>query len=438
MSVTMKDSRVPWIGIIPENWEMRKISRSFAIIGSGTTPAVTDSSFHMKGTIPWVNTGDLNDNVVSTPEKSLTVHVVQKYSTLRLYPVGTLLVAMYGATIGKIGILGVEACTNQACCALAEPKYFGMRFIYYWFLDNRRNLVTLSYGGGQPNINQDIIRALRVQTPAIPEQQRIAAYLDEQTAKIDRLMDMRRRQMALLKEQRAALIQEAVTHGLNPNAPMKDSGLPWLGEIPVHWQTTRLAHHTTRIGDGLHGTPEYIDESPYRFINGNNLSGGVVTITPSTGCISEVEFQKYRVNLGENTLLMSINGTIGSVAYYEGELIILGKSAAYINCAKGLSRQYLFYFLQSKSTESFFQLEVTGTTIFNLSLTTIRNLPIVLPSLDEQKQIVDFIEMRCVNLDQIYDSYTRQLTLLTEYRAALIHECVTGQRTVPEVSRSGY
>ena len=293
MNIAVKDSHVPWIGSIPSSWEMRKISRSFALIGSGTTPAVTNSSFHEEGTIPWVNTGDLNDDLVTTPEKCLTEHAVQEHSTLRLYPIGTLLVAMYGATIGKVGILGIEACTNQACCALAEPKYFDMRFIYYWFLDNRRNLVTLSYGGGQPNINQDLIRSLKIQTPTIPDQRRIAAYLDEQTEKIDRLMDMRRRQMALLKEQRSALIQQAVTRGLNPNVPMKDFGLPWLGEIPEHWEIIKLMQLTTRIGDGLHGTPDYVEDSPYHFINGNNLSGGsVVTMVrtvfdPKTGYVDK-------------------------------------------------------------------------------------------------------------------------------------------------------
>ena len=131
---------------------------------------------------------------------------------------------------------------------------------------------------------------------------------------------------------------------------------------------------------------------------------------------------------------MSINGTIGNVAYYQGEAIILGKSAAYINCGKDLSRSYLFFLLQSEAAGNFFKSMSSGTTIFNLSLESIRKFPVALPSLNEQEQIVAYIDQEISKLNTIDDFYDRQLTLLTEYRAALIHECVTGQHLIPEAA----
>lgn len=110
----------------------------------------------------------------------------------------------------------------------------------------------------------------------------------------------------------------------------KDSGVVWLGEIPKHWEAKRLLFSSQRIGDGIHSTPQYVDVSDYYFINGNNLSNGNIVINEYTKCVSKEEFEKYDLHLDIKTLLLSINGTIGNVAFYRNELAMLGKSAAYI------------------------------------------------------------------------------------------------------------
>jgi type I restriction enzyme, S subunit len=424
----------PWFGQVPDQWQRGQLKRFYSVrLGKMLQPNSLNRNDML---VPYMRAANISwagPDISDVKEMWASPEGVRN----NLLEVGDLLVSE-GGDVGRSCLWNgeIDRCIFQnAINRVRSRNLNSTKYLRYvmeavkgsGWIDIICNKATIAH------FTAEKVNSIEIPLPPLTRQHSISAYLEEQTAKIDRLIALRRRQMQVLKEQRAALIQQALTRGLNPNAPMRDSGIPWLGEIPTHWQTTRLAHHTTRIGDGLHGTPEYINESPFRFINGNNLSGGTVIFTSTTGCVSEDEFKKHQVALGKSTLLMSINGTVGSIAYYEGESIILGKSAAYINCAKGLSRRYLFHFLQSKSAVSFFQLEATGTTIFNLSLAAIRNLPIILPSLSEQNDIIDFIEIKCAKLDAISDSYARQITVLAEYRSALIHECVTGQRQVPEL-----
>ena len=160
------------------------------------------------------------------------------------------------------------------------------------------------------------------------------------------------------------------------------------------------------------------------------MVNGDIHLKSSTRCVGEAELKKHRVVFDDNSLLMSINGIIGSVAYYRGESIILGKSAAYIHCGKELVRPYLFFFLQSPAVVNFLQQEVTGTTIFNLSLASIRSLPIALPSLDEQLKIVSSIVNGIAPVDTAITRLEGEIDLLREYRARLIADVVTGKLDV--------
>lgn len=156
--------------------------------------------------------------------------------------------------------------------------------------------------------------------------------------------------------------------------------------IPGDWKVKHLNEIVDNIGDGLHGTPNYVTSSVYYFINGNNIKDGSLVITEKTKHVSQEEYFKHRKDLGKNALLLSINGTIGSVAYYRNEKIVLGKSVAYINC-NSENIDYLFYFIQSSLIINFFEGELTGSTIRNLSLKSIREAPILLPPLPEQRAI---------------------------------------------------
>jgi type I restriction enzyme S subunit len=210
-NVNLKDSGIEWIGEIPERWEVRKVSRSFDFIGSGTTPKTQEDIYYDKGDIPWVITGDLNDGLLKETSKRISKEAVRDYSTLKIYPKNSLIIAMYGATIGKTALLDIEACTNQACCVLAKSKIFETKYVFYWFIANKNNIISYSYGGGQPNISQDIIKTLKIPLPLKPEQQKIVEYLDKATSKIDKTIKRIEQKVNLLQEYKKSLIYQLVT-----------------------------------------------------------------------------------------------------------------------------------------------------------------------------------------------------------------------------------
>ncbi len=269
-----KNSGVELPGEVPTHWHVWKLAHAFRQIGSGTTPKSDRAEYYEDGTIPWVNTGDLEDGPLAECAKKITEKATGDHSTLKLYPAGSLLFAMYGATIGKLGLLEFPATVNQACCVFSGESPITVKFLFYWFLGLRQKILSLATGGGQPNVSQDILRTLRVACPDEDEQQAISSFLDVETSKIDGLVSEQRRLIELLKEKRQAVISHAVTKGLNPNAPMKPSGIEWLGDVPVHWEVMKLGRVTTDRCDGPFGSglksSHYVDED-IRVIRLNNI-----------------------------------------------------------------------------------------------------------------------------------------------------------------------
>ncbi|MGI6233268.1 MAG: restriction endonuclease subunit S, partial [Prevotella sp.] len=206
----MKDSGIDWIGEVPEGWSIIKTSLLFKLIGSGTTPPKNGMNYAEEG-LHWLQTGDLNDGYISDTSKYITESAVEDNSSLTLFPKGSLVIAMYGATIGKIGILDVDSYTNQACCVLGKGKGINIKYSFYAYKAGKTALINESRGGGQPNISQDIIRYFKIPVPSLEEQRAIASYLDTETSKIDARIAKRRRQIELLQEYKQALITDAVT-----------------------------------------------------------------------------------------------------------------------------------------------------------------------------------------------------------------------------------
>ena len=208
--VPLKDSGVEWIGQVPEYWDVKKITHIFPNIGSGTTPNSSDPSFY-EGNINWLQTGDLTDGYIYKTSKTITHKALQAYSTLKIYPKNSLVIAMYGATIGKVGLLQIETTTNQACCVLSSALNIEMKYIFYLFQGIKESLVAMSYGGGQPNISQEKIKSLKLPFPNASEQEQIADYLDKQTAKIDQAIALKTAHIEKLKEYKSVLINDVVT-----------------------------------------------------------------------------------------------------------------------------------------------------------------------------------------------------------------------------------
>ena len=180
-----------------------------------------------------------------------------------------------------------------------------------------------------------------------------------------------------------------------------------VGLIPEDWNIKLIGDLTSKIGDGIHSTPSYNSSGNYYFINGNNLKNGEIIIDESTKKVDFNEFKKHQRDIDELTILLSINGTIGNVAFYKNEKVVLGKSAAYINLKKQVSKEYVFYKLKTKSVLLFFQNNLTGSTIKNLGLGTIRNTPISIPpTLTEQKAIATALS----DVDALISSLEQTIT----------------------------
>lgn len=210
-NIRLKPSGIEWLGDVPEHWEIRKISHLFKRIGSGTTPDTSKREYY-GGDIKWVNTGDLNDSILTDCQKTVTKKAVEDFSVLYVYPKGSLIIALYGATIGKTCITNFDACTNQACCVLSKSdKEINIKYVMNWFIAFRPQLIGMSYGGGQPNISQNMIRSLHVPIPPIVEQNEIVTNVDEQCKLMELTIERTKREIDLIHEYRTRLISEIIT-----------------------------------------------------------------------------------------------------------------------------------------------------------------------------------------------------------------------------------
>lgn len=209
-TLPMKPSGVEWISEIPANWRIVKIGHLFGLIGSGTTPKADDIRFY-EGEIPWVTTGELRESVIEQTAKQITQFALDEHSALRVFPAGSLVLALYGATIGRLGFLGVDATVNQACCVMTKPENVEPRFVYYALQAAKQRLMTFSVGGSQPNIGQDIVKQFRIALPPMQEQKAIIEYLDTLTDKNQKISEIALSMVETLKERRQALISAAVT-----------------------------------------------------------------------------------------------------------------------------------------------------------------------------------------------------------------------------------
>ncbi|MCM0084520.1 restriction endonuclease subunit S [Geomonas sp. Red32] len=278
-------------------------------------------------------------------------------------------------------------------------------------------------------LNSSIIKDVWVGLPDVITQQRIAKYVDEQTAKIDRLMEMRRRQMELLKEQRAALIQQAVTRGINSDALMKESGIPWLGEIPTHWEVKPIKY-AARISRGRFGyrprTEPTLYDGPYPFVQTGDVASAQKYLTSYTQTLTEKGYG-VSVEFPAGTLLMAIAANIGDLAILGINACLPDSIVGFFPYA-GTDVEFLYYQLscQQKRLHAL----APENTQMNLNIDRLSPEKIAFPPEEEQKEICRHINEIEKSIEVTLSSYSRQLTLLAEYRTALIHECVTGQREV--------
>ncbi|MDY6451447.1 restriction endonuclease subunit S [Acinetobacter faecalis] len=423
--VEYKDSGVEWLEDVPKEWDIIKI-KHLSSVKRGASPRPIDDPkyFDDNGEYAWVRIADVSASdtyLLNTPQ---TMSELGSSLSVKLEP-NELFLSIAG-TVGKPCINKIKACIHDGFVYFPELK-IPNKFLFYVFAGEQA-YKGLGKMGTQLNLNTDTVGDIKVALPkSIDDIQNIVDFLDHETAKIDSLIAKQEKLIELLKEKRQAVISHAVTKGLNSDVTMKDSGVEWLGQVPEHWEIPKLLHITTRIGDGLHSTPLYQEGTGYYFINGNNLVDGQILIGETAKEVPESEFIKHQVTLDNTTVLLSINGTIGKVALFNNEPVILGKSASYMNCCPELVPSFLANYLTTSQAKNYYDLEVTGTTIYNLSLNSIRNMKIPLPPIDEQNSIVVFVAEQYSKYEKLIQSSEKQNELLKERRTALISSAVTGK-----------
>lgn len=432
-----KQSKTSWLGEIPSDWTDWKVSRLFRKIGSGTTPKAGTAEYYENGTIPWVNTGDLNDGYLYDCQTYITEKALEEHSTLKIYDIDTLLIAMYGATIGKTSILKFKACTNQACCALGNSKLIEIKFAFYWFIANKQHIINLSYGGGQPNISQDVIRSLKIPICDFEEQTQIVKYLDYKTGLIDDFIASRKKQIDLLREQLHFKINEALTKGINENVNFKPTDIKYVPEIPEHWDIRKFKGLTTILTCGYASTPEYVEESKgVAFLSAQNCRPFRMDLSKYSFIKPELHKQltRYKKPQRGDVLVTRVGAGIGEACIIDTDLeFSVYVSLTHIRPNKEILSEYIVYFF---NTEYCYQLNHEGTVVGggqgNLNVKNVERYRIPLPPIDEQKQIVAYLDNYRSETDELISKYQKQIELMQEYRTAIISQAVTGKIDVRE------
>ena len=421
----MKDSGIEWIGEVPNDWRIVRNKNAFVcnkeLVGekSGLTQLLSLTTRGLKKK-------DINNAEGKLPESFDTYQFVKE---------NDIVMCLFDLDCSAVfsGISPFDGMISPAYRVLSCKESMEPRYADYWFRyisDGRKfnhyakNIrYTLSY---------EEFSALPLLLPEKSEQRSIADYLDRKCSQIDAIIARQQEVIEKLKAYKLYVITEAVTKGLNPGVPMKDSGVKWIGEIPEHWVLNKLKYLSLDIGDGIHATPTYDEDGNVYFVNGNNIGEEYLVFKEDTNTISDTEYASYKLPLlTENTVFVTLNGaTYGKTSFYHGEKILLGKSAGFITLKPTESREFVRYYLQSYTAKLVMDLSLLGSTIANLSLRTLRDFVIPYPPREEQIKIVLYLGKRISGIDAAVSKKEKIVRELTDYKKSLIYEVVTGKKKV--------
>ena len=423
-----KNSRVPWIGNMPSEWQVSKFKFVTEVV-TGNTPSTANEENYTEdenGYI-WVKPSVLNEYIpVCNSAQRLTE--IGK-SNVRIIPKGSVMICCIGNTLGRFGITGKEMCTNQQINSLVPDNVKIMSgYLKFYAGHISSELIEFSNFATLPMLTKSGLEDVHTILPPLPEQKAIATYLDEKTTLIDALIEKTEKKIELLKEQRTAIINQAVTKGLDTKAKMKDSGVEWIGEIPEGWEYTRLKYVTNQVVDGSHFTPTYTD-SGVPFLRVTDLVNKEIDFS-KIKFISSEEHATFikRCNPEKGDLLLSKNGTIGrtKIVDWDWEFSIF-VSICLIKFRKNYNAKLFSYLFQSDVIDEQIKASSKQSTVTNLHLDKIRELVIVNPPIEVQNSIVKYLDKEIQKFDMLLSSVIKRVELLKEYRQALISEVVTGK-----------
>ncbi len=428
-----KPSGVEWLGEVPEHWEAMVLKRTFFIM-NGSTPKSSEPAY-WDGEIPWAtpdDLGNLKGDTIETTRRMITQEGYESCGT-SMAPTGSLVLSTR-APIGHLAIAGIPLCTNQGCRCLVFRDTDDHRFYYYQLIAAKGELESWGQGSTFKELGRDKLGAVRLIRPPSPEQRAIAAFLDRETARIDALIEKKQRQIELLQEKRSALISHAVTKGLDPNAKMKDSGIDWLGEIPVHWEVRKLKYiASVQFSNVDKNTIE--GEEPVRLCNyvdvyNNDFITNDFEFMQATA--TRAEIGKFTVKHGDVIITKDSESwtDIAVPAYVADQLegVLCGYHLSQIRAnGRMLDGKYLFRAFASKAINYQFQVASTGITRYGLGNYWLENGLFVLPPLSEQRAIAAFLDRETGRIDMLINKIQISIDTLREFRTALISAAVTGK-----------
>ena len=420
-----KSSKVYWISEVPKSWQQIKISRIFHSIGSGTTPSSGDNTFYVDEGINWLQSGDFKDNCVYSTTKKISEAAINRYG-LKLYPENAIVLAMYGASIGKVGFLKIKTTVNQACCVLYDSPIMDIHYAFYSLISEKGNLIRKSKGGTQPNISQELIKGHYLAVPPLAEQKQIVRYLEDKTSKIEAYVSEKEKEILLLQELKQKTIADAVTKGLNPDVKTKDSGISWIGEIPEHWEVKRVG--------------SFLRERKEKYNGDNTL--GILSLLKGLGIIpyeekgnignkAKEDLSTYKIARKGDVVVNCMNVIIGSsgITDYDGYI-----SPAYYSFIPIDRMMAIIYkqWLSLPQMQGAIRCMAKGILEIRLRVSSqqLLSMKIPFPPLDEQRAIVSYIEEKCQKIDSLTTELQSEIDYLKEYKQRLIADCVTGQVNV--------
>ncbi|SFN61704.1 type I restriction enzyme, S subunit [Formivibrio citricus] len=427
-----KDSGLSWLGQVPSHWRVTK-TKHVCSFSTGWTPPTGNSAAY-EGSNLWANISDLGARTIADTAKRISDEAAVQ-SGIELSPKGSLLFS-FKLSIGQVSFAGADMFTNEAIATFRGSDLLALPFAYYAFpLFLVQNASENIYGAKL--LNQELIRGAAFALPSVEEQTAIAAFLDHETAKIDGLIAEQEKLIALLAEKRQATISHAVTRGLNPAAPMQDSGVAWLGEVPAHWGVTRLKYATNAIVDCPHETPAYDDTGSYRVIRTADVSEGRLR-REGMYSVTQQEFMQRirRMPLEKDDIVYGREGERWGFAAQvpENDIFCLGQRMMQFRAAAGMYPRFLMWQLNAQSTYRQGQIDTVGATSPHVNVGTIRNYVLTEPPPREQEEISTFLDAETVKLDELDTEAELAITLLKERRSALIAAAVTGQIDVREAT----
>ena len=404
---------------LPKDWQIKTLGEVCETT-SGGTPSRGNASYY-NGTIPWVKSGELNKGVIYDTEEKITEEAI-KNSSAKIFPKGTLLIALYGATIGKLAFLGVDAATNQAVCGIYQNDSIDSKYIYNFLFHKKQDLVKQGIGGAQPNISQTILKKLAIPLPPLETQQAIVSKIEELFSELDKGIEDLKTAQQQLKTYRQSVLKWAF-EGKLTNENVKE------GELPKGWEMVKVGEVALKVTDGEHTTPKRTNNGFY-LLSARNIQNGYLALN-DVDYIPKEEFDRIikRCNPEEGDILVSCSGSIGRICRVPKDIKFgMVRSVALIKMNWNIyNSKYFEYLFQSPLLQKQIEKGKKATAQANLFLGPIKNLDIIICSLEQQQRIVQEIESRLSVADKMEESIAQSLQQAEALRQSILKKVFSGE-----------